>query len=199
MKKVSTLFKLLLLYCGSQIILVACGCDSFYSVFRFDDEAQLALRGRVQTFSKGMAPYKIVSEGDTLTGDSCLIELTLDSEFIEDVDLAGLQGFMSTAMASSPCNPEYFETTDTVLDFDIFTLDTFNLVPPNGSLLRVNGIDEERKSAIITENTDIYTTDFRTEVWLIEKPKNQKVAIGIWIAMASGDTLRTTFSEAYWK
>lgn len=195
MKKISALIQFSLLYCGIQVVLVACGCDQYYSVFRYVDEPELMIG--VKTASAD-SPIRVVDSGEVLSGDSILVELSLDAEFVEDVELSSLQRLVSTTTALS-CEKGDLEMTDSIIDFDIFTLDTFNQVQPNQSLLRSNGVNDERKSTIIRENTVPFKADFKTELWLIEKPENGKVGIGAWIAMASGDTLRTTFVEVFWK
>lgn len=158
--KLMTLAKAFSLMAVLQIVVYSCVCERFYTTFRLVENGS----SLIQVF--GTDSQRIVSQDgpDTVVADRVRVSFSIDTRHLEDITIASLSGLGNMAYASQPCDAEYYQAVDTILNIDITTKDSFGALLPGESILGLYGFTEERVKSLKREHLDGYGIGTRIDI-----------------------------------
>lgn len=171
-------------------LVVSCVCEPFYSVYQYDQFEMKVWANQLENGDPRDTVYAELAPSSKRTDSIIQIILNLGSKHVEDVPLAYFNAGFNTAYASSPCDPEYDEHTDTIENFDIIAMDTFNTTLPGNSILKANGFGSYKKDSTIQAAIHQH---FYLKIPAYTISDSSHIHLQSWISFTSSDTLKQTF------
>lgn len=179
-----------LLIFGFIQLVVSCVCESYYSVHRYEQLEMKVWANQIANDWGRDTVYAELTPTSNRADSIIQIILNLDSRHVEDVPLAHFHLGFSKAYASQPCDPEYEEYTDTIEDFDIIAVDTFNSILPGNSILRASGFGSYKKDSTIRA---AFHQHFYVNIPAYTRHDSSHFHLQSWVSFTSGDTLKQSF------
>ena len=136
-----------------QILLFSCYCPRFYTPFELSDSG-----GNVGVFFYDSSEPDDFSAWKPLEGataaDSIRVDFGIGPKWHEDVEIASNTSLMNMAMATQPCDPEYFERLDTILNLDVFMVGPGITEELGQSILGTSWFSEKSRDVAISNYHD---------------------------------------------